>query len=196
MTTRTETAAAQNAAIWATALRLQEFSYASLAAECHIPIERATALIRGWVKLRLANYDHVGDRGRSIFKLTPAAREVHVPANMVVQEKEASAQENLWRSARMLGSFGALDLAVHSTTPTVEVTEEAATRFCQMLLKGGYLKVLRKASFRRRRASIVRTTAIYRLVRNTGPLPPVERRVAAVFDLNLGEYTYVAGAEQ
>jgi hypothetical protein len=38
-----------------------------------------------------------------------------------------------------------------------------------------------------------RREAIYRLVRDTGPRPPRERRVRAVWDENLGEYTYISG---
>lgn len=184
---------AENTAIWATALRLGEFSYASLAVEAGIPIPRTMALVKGWVRTRLVEFSHIVGRGRHVFRLTPAARQVDLPANLVVLEPVASAEENLWRSARMLQSFGSHDLAIHSTTPAVTVTDEMAAKFCQVLLKGGYLKVLRKASFKRSGKSMVRTHAIYRLVRNTGPMPPVERRVTAVFDPNLGEYVHVVG---
>ncbi len=184
---------AENTAIWATALRLGEFSYASLAAECQIPIPRTMVLVKGWVRMRLVEFSHITRIRRKVFKLTPAAHQVDLPANLVVLEPVTSAEENMWRSARMLQSFGSHDLAIHSTTPAVTVTDEAAAKFCQVLLKGGYLKVLRKASFKRAGKSMVRTHAIYRLVRNTGPMPPVERRVMAVWDPNLGEYTHVAG---
>lgn len=189
----TEKTLSENKAIWATALRLGEFSYASLAVEAGIPIPRTMALVKGWAKTRLVEFSHIVGRGRHVFKLTPAARQVDLPANLVVLEPAASADENMWRSARMLRSFGAHDLAIHSTTPSVTVTDEAAQKFCHVLLKGGYLKVLRKANFKRAGKSMVRTHAIYQLVRNTGPMPPVERRVVAVWDPNLGEYVQVAG---
>lgn len=195
MTVSPETRAAQNAAIWAVALRLGAFSYASLAAECRIPIERSTLLVRGWVRMRLAEFDHIGGHRRHVFRLLPAAQEVTLPANLAVAEPKASAEENLWRTAGRLKTFGARDLAFHAATPGVEVTEEMAARFCQVLLKGGYLKVEKKAAFRRAGKSVIRTAAKYRLIRKTGPLPPVERRVVAVWDGNLGQYTYVAGAE-
>ncbi|MCA3456586.1 MAG: hypothetical protein IOC92_02630 [Rhodobacter sp.] len=195
MTGSPENRAAQNTAIWAVALRLGEFSYASLAAECHIPIERSTLLVRGWVRMRLAAFDHIGGHRRHVFKLLPAAQEVTLPANLTVAEPQASAEENLWRTAGTLVCFGARDLAFNSTTPGVEVTEDMAARFCQVLLKGGYLKVEKKAAFRRAGKSVISTPAKYRLIRKTGPVPPVERRVMAVWDANLGQYTHVAGAE-
>lgn len=185
--------AAQNAAIWATAKRLGAFSYYSLSAEAHIGIDRSTALVRGWQKTRLVVFDHVGERGRKIFRLRPEAQQIDLPANLIVQPSVERADENMWRSARMLTSFGPLDLAFHSTTPSVTVTEDMAMRFCQMLLKGGYLKVVRKAVVKRTRGSLIRTPAIYRLVRNSGPIPPIERRATVVFDANLGEYTFIAG---
>lgn len=188
-----ENAAAENAAIWATAKRLGEFSYHSLSAEARITVERSTALVRGWQRTRLAVFDRVGERGRKIFRLRPDAEQIDLPANLIVQPSVESADENMWRSARMLTSFGPLDLAFHSTTPSVTVTEDMAMRFCQMLLKGGYLKVVRKAVVKRSRGSLIRTPAVYRLVKNNGPIPPIERRVTVVFDANIGEYTYVAG---
>lgn len=186
---------AMNRALWATALRLGEFTYASLAAECHIDMRRSALLIRGWRKMRLVAYKEVGTKRRHVFVLTAAAREVDLPANLLVIEPVASAAENLWRTARGLRSFGPKDLAVHSTTPQVNVTEEDAAKFCQMLLRGAYVRVLRKAAFTRKGGIVVKTAPIYRLVRDTGPCPPVERRVAAIFDPNLGQYMHVAGGE-
>lgn len=186
---------AMNRAIWAAALRLGEFNYAGLAAECHIDQRRAASLIRGWCKMGLATFKEVGTKRRHVYMLTAAARADDLPANLVVIEPIASAAENLWRTSRRLGAFSPLDLAVHSTTPQVDVTEEDAARFCQMLLRGAYVRVLRKAAFTRKGGKVVKRPPIYRLVRDTGPIPPVERRVAAVYDANLKQYTHIAGGE-
>lgn len=83
-------------------------------------------------------------------------------------------------------AFSAIDLAAHSNTPEVAVTPEAAREYCQMLTRAGYLRVERAAIPGRREA-------VYRLIKNTGPRPPMERRVRAVFDENLGEIVHVAG---
>lgn len=90
---------------------------------------------------------------------------------------------NMWRSMRMLGQFSARDLAIHSTTDSVSVTEATAKSYCSMLLKADYLRVLQKAVPGKR-------PAVYRFVRNTGPVPPKIQRVQQVYDANLGKVTY------
>lgn len=88
--------------------------------------------------------------------------------------------ENMWRSMRGLVQFTPRDLAVHSTTPTVSVSENTAKAYCTMLLKTGYLVVVQKAVPLKRQAT-------YRLVRNTGPKPPQIQRVKHVYDPNTKE---------
>jgi hypothetical protein len=69
------------------------------------------------------------------------------------------------------------------------VTEKDARDFCRMLSRIGYIKAVRKA------VPGVRDP-IYKLVRNTGPLPPRARRVAAVVDDNLGAFVHLPGADE
>lgn len=88
---------------------------------------------------------------------------------------------NMWRSMRMLARFSAVDLAAHSTTETVNVSEATAQSYCSMLARTGYLRVVQKADPVRARK------AVYRLVRNTGPRPPMIQRVKQVFDPNTRE---------
>lgn len=88
---------------------------------------------------------------------------------------------NLWRSMRMLGKFSAKDLALHSTTPSVSVSEATAQSYCTMLLATGYLRVAQKADPSKSRK------AIYRLVRNSGPKAPMIQRVKRVYDPNTGQ---------
>lgn len=96
---------------------------------------------------------------------------------------------NIWRSMRMMRQFSPTDLAIHSSTDVVDVSDQAAKEYCRMLTRAGYLRVIDKALPGRREAR-------YRLVKNTGPRPPRERRVRAVFDDNLDEFTHVAGSLQ
>ncbi len=100
---------------------------------------------------------------------------------------QGTGTENMWRSMRMMGQFTPLDIAVHSTTDTVSVTEATARGYCSMLLKAGYLGVVRKAV-------PGKWPATYRFVRDTGPLPPQIQRVKQVFDPNIREVTYYPGA--
>jgi len=94
--------------------------------------------------------------------------------------------QNMWRSMRMLKVFTPRDLAVHSTTDTVTVEEATAKKYCGMLLKAKYLKVLKKAVPGKYQAT-------YRFVRDTGPKPPQIQRVKQVYDPNLNEVTYYPG---
>lgn len=91
--------------------------------------------------------------------------------------------KNMWRSMRLLAQFTPLDLALHSTTDIISVTEATSRSYCSMLLKAGYLRVLKKAVPGKHQAS-------YRFIRDTGPLPPQIQRVKQVYDPNLREVTY------
>lgn len=109
------------------------------------------------------------------------------PNGMPVQQGKGT--ENMWRTMRMLGQFTPRDLAVHSTTDSVSVTDQTAQTYCSMLLKAKYLRVLQKAVPGKHQAT-------YKFVRNTGPKPPQIQRVKQVFDPNICEVTYYPGAAQ
>lgn len=85
---------------------------------------------------------------------------------------------NLWRSMRMLKTFNAKDLALHSSTPTVTVSLETAKSYCSMLCATGFLRVIQRAN------PVREQLATYRLVRNNGPRPPMIQRVKQVYDPN------------
>lgn len=101
--------------------------------------------------------------------------------------RSGGATANLWRSMRMLKTFSARDLAAHSTTSEVEVPENHAKVYCSHLLAAGYLKVVQKAAPPKR-------AAIYRLIRDTGPVPPKTQRIQQVYDPNTGKVHAVGSA--
>ena len=103
--------------------------------------------------------------------------------------QQGKGTENIWRSMRMLRQFTPRDIVAHSNTDTVTVSDATAQSYCSILLRAGYLRVLRKAQPGKHQAT-------YKLIRNTGPLPPQIQRVKQVFDQNLGEVTYRPGAGQ
>lgn len=86
----------------------------------------------------------------------------------------------MWNSMRGLVEFSPRDISAHSTTPDVRVTEWTAKSYCSMLLRAGYLRVLKKAE------PAAGRQAIYRLIRNSGPKPPQIQRIKQVFDPNTG----------
>lgn len=94
---------------------------------------------------------------------------------------QGAGTENMWRSMQGLVQFSPRDLAAHSCTPDVSVSEETAKSYCSMLLRTGYLRVIEKASPNLGRQ------AVYRLIRNNGPKPPQIQRVKRVYDPNTGE---------
>ncbi|KAF0674353.1 hypothetical protein PMES_03357, partial [Profundibacterium mesophilum KAUST100406-0324] len=104
------------------------------------------------------------------------------------QARKGRPAENMWTAARMLTTFSPRDLAAHSTTDDVLVSEDDARLFCGFLLRGSYVRVIRKAAPGKREAR-------YKLVRNTGPRPPVERRLRAIWDENTGQYTHIPGVD-
>lgn len=88
---------------------------------------------------------------------------------------------NMWRSMRIMRVFTAPEIAQIATTPAVTVTEATAQSYIGMLFATGFLKVIEKANpVKDRKAS-------YRLVRNTGPKPPMIQRVKRVYDPNTGQ---------
>lgn len=88
---------------------------------------------------------------------------------------------NIWRSMRMLNTFSVVDLVLHSSTPSTKVTESTVKSYVSMLLTTGYLRVVQKSN------PVKGRQAIYRLVRNSGPKPPMIQRVKQVYDANTGE---------
>ena len=94
--------------------------------------------------------------------------------------------ENMWRTMRMIGQFSPRDIAAHATTDIVSVTDTTAKAYCTKLLKAGFLKVVSKAQPPTKQA-------VYRLIRNTGPQPPMIQRTQQVFDPNTRKAYPVGG---
>lgn len=186
---------AQSEATWAAACRMKRFCQYELAAEAKINVRRAAALIKGWIRAGLAVDVGKGERRRTYYQLTAKARPETLPANLIMPPKAPSTEEVMWRTIRMQRSFSPRDVAALSTTPEVTVTEEEAHRYLQVLLRGGYLRVVKPAKVIRVKGVILREVAIYRLVKNTGPIPPTERRVTGVWDGNSASFAHLPGGD-
>lgn len=169
-------------AAWAAAQTLPQFGYAELSITLRISERSVGRLVRSWVgEGRLIQVQEGNPRQRGIWKVDPAYVAKPAPVSRTVEEC-------IWTAMRQAKSFTPRVLAASACTPEIEVTLEAAQAYCRALLASGHLAVTRKA--------VPGTTeAIYRLVRNTGPRPPRERRVRAVVDENT-EQTIVIGGGQ
>lgn len=87
--------------------------------------------------------------------------------------------ENMWRTMRMMRQFSPRDLAAHATTGTANVSVLTARKYCELLVRVGYLRTVKPKGGR--------ADAIYKLIRNTGPKPPMVQRDKSIFDQNTNE---------
>lgn len=163
---------------WATALRMEVFGYAEIAAETLIAMEAATEIVRGWEAAGRVRVQRGGNgSSRKMFELTPEYREPKDRSSQVAQQ--------LWTAMRGLKSFTPVDLTSHCRAD-LRVDLREAVSYCQALLRAKYLRVTSTAVPGKREAS-------YRLVKNTGPRAPREKRIVAVWDPNDCAYAYVPG---
>jgi hypothetical protein len=160
-------------AAWGVAVRLGTFGFAEISAELRITMEKATLIVRGWEKEGAVHHLPGSPGNRKMFRAD--ADFVRLPST------GRTAEDNMWTSIRKLRSFTPAEVAAHSTTETVSVTRDQAALYCRALLGADYLTVTRKA------APLMKREPIYRLVTETGPLPPVIARVRALRDPNTGQ---------
>lgn len=83
------------------------------------------------------------------------------------------ANEQMWRTMKMVDRFGYADLAMLSSTESCRVTFETAKSYVVALHTAGYLKRIDRGLYRLRPDM------------NTGPLAPMVQRTDWVFDPNL-----------
>ncbi|MCC5966161.1 MAG: hypothetical protein JJU24_08485 [Natronohydrobacter sp.] len=177
---------ARHALIWQAAVRLGEFTYHSLAGEAEVSRSGVQALVTGWLRQGVVIEARRERNGLIMFRVvagetTPASLRPDGRAR-----REETIQGNCWTAMRRLPQFTPTDIAAHANTATCPVSVSEAQAYCQCLVRAAYLKVIRKAQPGRREA-------VYRLIRNTGPMPPRERRVRAIYDDNLCEFTHLGG---
>lgn len=169
-------------AAFAFAASQESFTIADVQLKMAVSEDLARNIVRTWRDADLLELLHSGHRIRSVWKVKPAAR-------MTLAAKARSPELNMWTAMRqMKAGFTPRDLAAHATTDETLVTPEAAQDYCRSLLGAGYLGVARKAV-------PGRTEAIYRLIRNTGPRAPREKRVRAVIDDNTEQTILIGGGQ-
>ena len=148
----------------------------------------AQGYLHDWEKAGLVR--RVGSAGPTgqlgVFQKTSPRRKTGAEGDDETPRGKATPSINMWRTIRMLGEFSATDVAAHSTAGSVDVPLETARAYCQLLARAGYLRCTVKAKPPAREAR-------YRLIRDTGPKPPRERRIRVVWDDNLGEITHQPG---
>ena len=174
-------------AVWSEIRQVQDFTIAEIAGV----VDMKKASVKEYVKrLQAGGYVVPADDFKTSFRYllvkdtgreTPRLRKDGSPVS------QGAGNENLWRAMRMNAQFSITDLVVLCNTEKIQVKERSVRDYVGALLQAGYLRVLRKAK------PSTGQTAIYRLIRNTGPRPPQIQRVKQVFDPNLGEVVYTPG---
>jgi hypothetical protein len=165
--TRIRRAVADHA--WGVALRLKTFGYAEISVEAKIGVDRATELVRTWV--REGSASEIATTGnRKMFRAD--ADFVRLP--------DRTPEDNMWTAMRRLRAFSPSTIAAHATTDEIKVSVEEAAAYCRVLLDAEYLRVSRRA------APAMKREAEYTLANETGPKAPMPARVRAIRDPNNG----------
>lgn len=112
---------------------------------------------------------------------------VHEPRDLtrMTAARRASTEGAIWRTIRIMREFSPPDIEAALIGTSVDAEAAQIQSYCTLLVRAGYLRVLRKAGKVR--------PARYRLLRDTGPLPPQEKRLPVVIDGNEDRIVYAKG---
>lgn len=166
--------------LWKIAKSHAEFTVHELSAASHLSVDYVRAELRAWAEDGFVKQS--GKRGRHV--LWKVVEQTGTPATVVNPRTQ---EDRIWFAMRKGGTFNAMDLAMWSNSTEFPVSAEKAQAYCRILLKAGYLRCETKADGKGRLAT-------YRLVRNTGPRAPVERRIRALWDPNEETFNLQSGS--
>lgn len=110
-------------------------------------------------------------------------------AQAFAQKRRNTPQGAMWTTMRVLRTFTPVDLQITLTADRPEITLDEIEAYCRLLRKAEYLVVLQKA-----KAGV--SPARYRLARDTGPLPVIQRTLPVIIDTNDDSVAYVSGARK
>ena len=99
------------------------------------------------------------------------------------------AQEQMWRTIRTLKTdVSPRELAAHASTASASVAEAAAKDYLRHLALAGYMTVPKRGHG----VGAGGVQSRYRLVKDTGPRPPMICRTKSIYDPNLGKIVWQA----
>jgi hypothetical protein len=170
------------ATVRAVAIRFGQFTDIMLQAQSGPFTWAVVRLLNSWQKEGLIKFTskRMGDRMLYVWVGSDDAPD---QANL---PDTGTVNGNLWRSMLYWRTFTPVDLMAVSSTSHVKISVEVARAYCQLLMRAGYLRVEIKAKPGINEAS-------YRLIKDTGPLPPFARKVTAVFDPNENRIVFTTG---
>jgi len=97
-------------------------------------------------------------------------------------------REQMWRTMHMIPTFTTRDLAASASTEAVPIDERDAKDYIGHLYRAGYLALVKSSKPGHKPGT--GSLAVYRLVKKTGPRPPMIQRLKTVFDPNLGQIVW------
>lgn len=93
--------------------------------------------------------------------------------------RKNTAREKAWKLMRLMGNYTLSEIAT-----LVEADAENLRHYHQALVHAGYVKQVGTKKQEGRSG----VDKVFRLVKNTGPKPPVQKELRFIFDQNTGEY--------
>ncbi|WP_126456701.1 hypothetical protein [Sulfuriflexus mobilis] len=98
----------------------------------------------------------------------------------------AGGRDAMWRSMKVLQEFNKNELALHASTEDRPVPPCDAKLYMRYLKYAGYIVVVKES------LGPVAERCRFLPSKNTGPCPPIVRRVGQVYDPNLDEIVWTA----
>jgi len=178
--------------VWAEALKMETFTRKALTEAAGVRYDQVKDFMRKLEANGIIAPVDIEGRQRSVYRIVNRDAFDHgAPTSKPVVQpfaRRETLRGNMWTAMRGLPTFSPQDIAVHAATEETAVTVADAAAYCRLLSRAGYLRSIRKAVPGKREA-------VYRLIKNTGPRPPRERRVTGVFDDNLAAFVALPGVE-
>ena len=186
---KTQAAADRRALAWGVACSLPEFTQHSFQHHLGMGYKAARSICQDWLAHKLVTVTEAkpGRRQRKIYAVKTIYRGAKTYEEALASTHgKGTPQGNMWRAMRGLVTFTATDIAIHANVEPVRVSLDDAVAYCTALEEAKYIRV-------DARASRSRSEPVFRILRNTGINPPVQRAVLAIWDENLGAFTHAPG---
>lgn len=181
--------------MWTAMRKLGTFSPTQVEDEAHpVTLEAVLGYVAALVKagfVRQVKAQARGGAGRLTHTQYVVERPVATAPRLNAQGLESRAPLGviaMWRAMKVRRSFDAGQLAADATQGDVTCSLQTAKWYVKLLKRAGYLAMERESAPGRLER--------YRLIRDTGPLPPAVTRAKVVFDRNTGELVPVQTAQE
>lgn len=158
----------------------EQFTYADIKQNVTSTQSRRANLVSSLVRQRL-----IFEVGREDGQKVWTTKKDNV-GRAATKIKRGSNDGRIWSAMRTMGVFTPDELFAICANDDVKISFEYVRTYCRKLQTAGYFAVIEKARSGGR-------SARYKLVRDTGPLPPAVKTLECVVDGNTDKAMYVSG---